>query len=336
MGQMPKKHQKAADNISNAAGRRYAQLTEEEQFSFAEYRPEEAEKTAYTGYSYWRSTLRIFSKNKIGMFFLFLIIAVLLFTFIQPLLPHQKDPIKIYNDESGMQIINESPGEEFIFGTNSIGQDLWSRTWAATRTSLFIGFSVAVINAMMGVLIGVLWGYVKKLDFFFTELYNIFDNVPQTLILILVSYVMRPSVQTIIFALSLTGWLMTARFIRNQVMVIRDRDYNLASRCLGTPTRRVVIKNLLPYLVSIITLRMAMAIPTAISEEVFVTYIGLGLPLNIPSLGNLITSGISLMLQPNLRYQLIFPTIVLATVTISFYVVGNTFADASDPKNHVV
>lgn len=336
MGQMSKKHEQIAANIGEAASRGYERLTEEQQFDFAEYRPEEAEKTAYSGYSYWRSTLRIFRKSPVGMFFLFLIIFVLLFTFIQPFLPGQKDPVKIYNDESGMQIRNAAPSAEFWFGTNSIGQDLWSRTWAGTRTSLLIGFTVAVINALVGVIVGVLWGYVRRLDFFFTELYNIFDNVPQTLVLILVSYIMRPSIQTIIFALSLTGWLMTARFVRNQVMIIRDRDYNLASRCLGTPTRRIVAKNLLPYLVSIITLRMAMAIPVAISEEVFVTYIGLGLPLNIPSLGNLITSGIPLMMEAKLRYQLIFPTIVLAIVTISFYVVGNTFADASDPKNHVV
>jgi oligopeptide transport system permease protein len=82
-------------------------------------------------------------------------------------------------------------------------------------------------------------------------------------------------------------------------------------------------------------MRMAMAIPYAISNEVFVTYIGLGLPLTLPSLGNLIVSGIDKMMEPALRYQLIFPTVVLSIVTVSFYVIGNAFADASDPKNHV-
>jgi oligopeptide transport system permease protein len=96
------------------------------------------------------------------------------------------------------------------------------------------------------------------------------------------------------------------------------------------------MKNLLPYLVSVITMRMAMAIPFAIGNEVFVSYIGLGLPLAIPSLGNLINSGIDKLMEPALRYQLIFPTIVLSMVTISFYIVGNAFADASDPRNHVL
>ena len=82
-------------------------------------------------------------------------------------------------------------------------------------------------------------------------------------------------------------------------------------------------------------LRMALAIPAAIGNEVFITYIGLGLPLDTPSLGNLINAGRVLMMTENLRYQLIFPTVVLSIVTISFYIVGNAFADAADPKNHV-
>ena len=145
---------------------------------------------------------------------------------------------------------------------------------------------------------------------------------------------MKRNMFTLIFALSITGWLGMARFIRNQVLMIRDRDYNLASRCLGTPIHRIVLKNLLPYLVSVIMLRMALTIPGAIGSEVFITYIGLGLPVDIPSLGNLVNTGRALMMSPSLRYQLIFPTIVLSIITISFYVIGNAFSDAADPKNH--
>ena len=126
-----------------------------------------------------------------------------------------------------------------------------------------------------------------------------------------------------------------ARFIRNQSVIIRDREYNLASRCLGSGTVKIIFRNLLPYLVSVIMLRMALSVPDAIASEVFITYIGLGLPADVPSLGNLINQGRKLMLSPTLRYQLIYPTIVLAIVTISFYIVGNAFSDAADPKNHV-
>ncbi|MBQ3668174.1 MAG: ABC transporter permease [Clostridia bacterium] len=223
----------------------------------------------------------------------------------------------------------------FILGTNSAGQDLWARIWSGTRTSLWIGFVVAIFEVLIGIIVGIIWGYVRALDRIITEIYNVIDNIPTTIILVLVSYIMRPSISTLIFAMSLTRWLGMARFIRNQIIIIRDRDYNLASRCLGTEPSRIMIKNLLPYLVSVIMLRMALAIPNAIGSEVFITYIGLGLSVSTPSLGNLIIEGKSLITVPGQQYQLIYSSLVLSIITISFYIIGNAFADAADPKNHV-
>ena len=214
MGLFNKKSVQLSDSLNQATAQALDGLSaadEKELFAFAEYHPEDAEKTGFSGYSYWRSTLRVFTRNKMAMFLLGVIIVLLLFTFIQPYLPGQRDPIVINNDENGIQIINMKPNSEFWFGTNSIGQDLWSRVWSGTRTSLFIGFSVAMWEVAFGILIGVLWGYVRKLDFFFTELYNVVDNIPQTIVLILFSYIMRPSVGTLIFAMCLTGWLTMAR-----------------------------------------------------------------------------------------------------------------------------
>ena len=309
-------------------------MSEKELFSFAKHDTKDSERIGFSEYSYWRSTLRTFLQNKLAVTLMFVMCGLLLFTFIQPLLPGQSDPNMIYFKESGAAMSNQQPSSEFWFGTNNAGQDLWSRIWAGTRTSIFIGFVVAIVQAVVGITIGVLWGYVRKLDFFFTELYNIFDNIPSTIVLILLSYILNRNMGTLIFSMSITGWLGMARFIRNQIIMIRDRDYNLASRCLGTPIYRIILKNLLPYLVSVIMLRMALTIPIAIGSEVFITYIGLGLPVEIPSLGNLVNTGRALMTSPDLRYQLIFPTIVLSIITISFYVIGNAFSDAADPKNH--
>ena len=309
-------------------------MSEEELFSFAAYDARQSEKLGYQEYSYWRSTFRTFLHNKVAVCFLIIMCALLLFTFIQPLLPNQADPNKIFFDDNGMARSNLQPDSEFLFGTNNAGQDLWSRIWSGTRRSLFIGFVVAIAEAVIGITIGLLWGYVRKLDFLFTEIWNIFDNVPQTIVLVLLAYIMKRNMFTLIFAMSITGWLSMALFIRNQVLMIRDRDYNLASRCLGTPIYRIIMKNLLPYIVSVIMLRMALTIPGAISNEVFVTYIGLGLPPSAPSLGNLVNAGRALMMSPNLRYQLIFPTIVLSIITITFYVIGNAFSDSADPRNH--
>ena len=315
----------------------WAGLPEDELFTPAGFRAEEAEATASSNYSYWGSTLRSFLKNRFAVALLVALVAVVAFAFLQPHLPGQIDPNYCRVDpETGIQYRNIAPGVDgFVWGSNSIGQDLWARIWAGTRTSLIIAFFVAMIEAVVGITVGVLWGYVRQLDFFFTELYNICDNIPSTIILILISYVASPSVPTLILGMSLTGWIAMARFIRNQILIIRDRDYNLASRCLGTPTKRIVLRNLLPYLVSVIMLRMALTVPAAIGSDVFVPYIGLGLSVETPSLGNLINDGRQVMMQAGLRYQLLYPTIILSFVTIAFYLIGNAFSDAADPKNHM-
>lgn len=305
-------------------------------FEFADYDESKGELTGYSNYSFWRSTVQVFMKNKVAVALLILIACVVLFTLVQPYLPNQKSPTQIYNNpETGLQYRNVQPNSEFWFGSNSIGQDLWARIWSGTRTSLFIGVAVGLFEAVVGITIGAIWGYVRKLDAIITEIYNVWDNIPTTVVLIILTYIMKPSIPTIIFAMCMTGWLQMARFVRNLIIIIRDREYNLASRCLGTPTSRIITKNLLPYLVSVIMLRMALAIPAAIGNEVFLSYIGMGLPVDIPSLGNLINEGRALMMDPNQRYQLFFPAIVISIVTISFYVIGNVFADSADPRNHV-
>ena len=315
----------------------WASLPEDELFTPAGFSEEQAEATAYSNYSYWGSTFRAFFKNKLAVVLLVALIAVVAFAFFQPHLPGQVDPNLCEVDPAtGVQYRNIAPGEMgFIWGSNAIGQDLWARIWAGARTSLIIAFFVALIEAVVGITAGVLWGYVRQLDFFFTELYNICDNIPSTIILILISYVASPSIKTLILGMSITGWIEMARFIRNQILIIRDRDYNVASRCIGTPTSRIVLRNLLPYLVSVIMLRMALTIPAAIGSEVFITYIGLGLSVETPSLGNLINDGRKVMMQAGLRYQLLYPTIILSFVTIAFYLIGNAFSDAADPKNHL-
>ncbi len=322
------------------------------EFVVVPYDDAEAERTGYSNYSYWGSTVRMFFKNKVAVTMLVIMAVLLLFTFIQPYLPNQYDPYycNMWDDEyrellfpdgdapltaiNGMPVKNLSPNKIFWFGTNKAGQDLWANIWQGTRNSLFIGFVTALIEAFVGILVGLLWGYVRWLDPILTEIYNVLNNIPSTIILILVSYVLTPSIGSVILSLSITGWIGMARFIRTQTLMIRDRDFNLASRCLGTPTRRVIVKNLLPHMVSVIMLRMSLAIPGAIGSEAFLAYIGLGLPLETPSLGNLANEGRKLLVSPQLRYQLLIPSAFLALITICFYLIGNAFADASDPRNH--
>ncbi|MGE5578564.1 MAG: ABC transporter permease [Bacillota bacterium] len=304
-------------------------------FTFAEFDEEGSERTGYSNYSYWGSTIRAFLKNRVAFVTLIVMCSLVLFTIIQPYLPNQKDPNKIHLDPAtGMHLQNQPPNSEFWFGTNVIGQDLWSRIWSGTRTSLLLALIVGIWEVFFGIAFGALWGYVRQLDVLITQIYNTINNIPTTIVLMLLAYIMRPSFTTMVITMCVTGWLGMARFVRNQIIIIRDREYNLASRCLGTPTSRIITKNLLPYLVSVIVMRIALAIPGTIGWEVFLTYIGLGLPIDIPSLGNLVQQGRAIVMAPSLRYQLIFPAVVLSIITVSFYVLGNAFSDAADPRNH--
>ena len=313
----------------------WAKLPEDELFTPAGFRSEQAEATGYSNYSYWGSTFRAFFKNKLAVVLLVALIAVVAFAFFQPHLPGQVDPNLCEVDPAtGVQYRNIAPGEMgFIWGSNAIGQDLWARIWAGARTSLIIAFFVALIEAVVGITAGVLWGYVRQLDFFFTELYNIINSVPQIIYMTLIALMIGQSFTIMCVSLIAFHWLVMARNVRNLVMIYRDREFNLASRTLGTPIYRILVKNLLPQLVSVIILRLALSIPGTINMETTLSYLGLGLDINTPSLGILLRNARAYFLD--YPYLLIFPAIIVSIITITFYLIGNAFSDASDPRNHV-
>ena len=306
----------------------------EDLFVEVPYDDAKAERIGYSNYSYWGSTLRVFLKNKVSVAVLIFLVVILAFTFIQPYLPNQFDPYVVNNDANGETLRNVQPNSTFWFGTNDIGQDMWSRIWQGTRTSLIIGICAATTSMVLGMCMGCAWGYARKFDWLFTEIYNLFDNIPYTILRMLLIYILRPSIPTMILVMCLTGWLPMSKYIRNMILIYRDREFNLASRCLGTSSFKIITKNILPQLVSVIMLQTALAIPGAIGSEVFLTYVGLGLPIQIPSLGNLVDEGRKVMLVEAQRYQLMFPMMMTSAITVSFYALGNAFADASDPRNH--
>ena len=221
---------------------------------------------------------------------------------------------------------------EYWFGTNGIGQDYWAQVWYATRASIVLAVLVSIGQIALGVVIGLIWGYVRKLDRFFTELYNLIDNIPTIIYMTLIALMVGKSMLTMGIAMVGFGWLGTARNVRNLVFMYRDREYNLASRCLGTRLGRILFRNIFPYLVSVIILRLALAIPGTIAYETTLTYLGL-MDIMVPSLGNLLSAARAIF--PRASYTLWFPAAIVSITTITFYLVGNAFSDACDPRNHV-
>ena len=305
------------------------QKHEDDLFTFVEYSPEAAERGGYSDYSYWKSVFQNFLKKKSAVVLFFVFLAVFIFSFIA--LRIGKYEYSTLIPDSKFAFI--SPNKEYWFGTDNLGRDYWSQVWYACQISIKLAVIVAVGECILGVIIGCLWGYVRQLDRFFTELYNIINNVPVIIYMTLIALLVGQSFTIMAITLIAFGWLTMARNVRNLVIMYRDREYNLASRCLGTPVWRILTKNILPYLISVIILRLALSIPSTIAYESTLSYLGLGLDVNTPSLGILLRNARNYFLDyPHL---LIFPAVIVSIVTVTFYLVGNAFSDAADPRNHV-
>ncbi len=306
-----------------------AVVNEDELFHFVEYNAEDAEKIGYSNYSYWGSVFTNFLKRKSAVFMSLIFFALLIFSFIA--LAIGKYDYEALVTDSSLAFI--SPNAEYWFGTDNIGRDYWCQVWYASQTSIKLAMICAIGECGLGVLIGLVWGYVRKLDRLITEIYNVFNTVPQIIYMTLIALMIGQSFWIMCFSIIFTHWLVMARNVRNLVFMYRDREYNLASRTLGTPLFRILFKNLLPYLLSVIILRLAMSIPATISLESMLSYLGLGLDINTPSLGILLRNARSYFLD--YPYLLIFPAVIVSLITVTFYLVGNAFSDASDPRNHV-
>ncbi|MBQ3078930.1 MAG: ABC transporter permease [Clostridia bacterium] len=306
-------------------------MPEKQLFQFAEYHSQDAERIGYSNYSYWKSVWQNFIKKKVALVMAFVFLALIIFTFIAPAISiYDAKTVRI--DFPNRETRFVSPNSHFWFGTDSVGCDYWCQVWSATRTSIILSVSVSVGQIIVGVIIGLLWGYVRKLDRFFTELYNFIDNIPTIIYMTLIALMIGKSTMIMAIAMIAFYWLGTARNIRNLVFIYRDREYNLASRCLGTGLWRILTKNIFPYLISVIVLRLALSIPGIIAYETTLSYLGL-LDISTPSLGILLRDARSNFLE--YPYLLVFPAAIVSLITVTFYLVGNAFSDACDPRNHV-
>lgn len=302
---------------------------EDELFTFVEYSPEAAEMIGYSDYSYWKSVFQNFLKKKSAVVLSIIFFGLVIFSFIA-LAIGKYNYAELVTDSSKAFI---SPNSEYWFGTDNIGRDYWCQVWYASQTSIKLALIVAIGECALGITIGCLWGYVRKLDRFFTELYNIIHNVPTILYMTLIALLIGQSFTIMAVSLICFGWLVMARNVRNLVLMYRDREFNLASRTLGTPIHRILVKNILPQLISVIILRLALSIPGTIGMESTLSYLGLGLDINTPSLGILLRNARSYFLD--YPYLLVFPAVIVSLITVTFYLIGNAFSDASDPRNHV-
>ena len=320
------------------------ELSDEELFSVVDHDELASERITAPRYSYWQSVFRVFFKKKINIVILTVLALLVVFAYVYPIaIGYDAEP-------GGDPYINLGvPGathlgpldamEKFgynlhwILGSGAKGESTFDALWYGSSISLSLALVCAAINMTVGVIIGAVWGFSKKVDIVMTEVYNVIANVPYILLISVLILLFSPSFWTMVFALTVTGWLGIAYFIRTQVIIIRDREYNLASKCLGTPVMRIAMKNILPFMTSVIVTLLATEIPSYISYEVFLSYIGMG--LKDMSLGKLIEAAQQAMTTPGWELEFWAPVSVASIIAVVLYVVGQNLGDASDPRNHM-
>ena len=218
------------------------------------------------------------------------------------------------------------------FGTDYLGRDILTRLFHGARISLLISLLSVVTNLIIGIIYGSVAGYYGgKVDMFLTHLAEVLDGLPYLVVTILFMLLLGSGMFSIVLALTVTGWIGTARLTRAQFYRYKGREYVLSARTLGVPDWRLIFRHILPNTVGPLITRAMIAVPGAIFSESFLAYIGLGIKPPEPSIGVLLSTGQSVLLQ--YPYQTLFPAILISVLMVAFNMLSNGLRDALDP-NH--
>lgn len=275
--------------------------------------------------SFWQDAWRRLRKNKAAFVGLCIVIFYTIMAIFAPMF-----------SEYSMSDMDATARNAFIsaehwLGTDATGRDLWVRIWMGARVSLSIGFIAAVINACVGAVIGGLCGfYGGKLDMIVMRLVDLLYGIPSLIITILIVMVLGKGIAPLIIAMCVVGWIGTCRFVRGEVYRIKEQDFVLAAKVLGIPDFKIIIKHIIPNILGMLVTNLCMAIPGAIFQEAFLSYIGLGITPPNCSWGVICKEGIQY-----LRYyphQVFIPAFFVCTTMLALNLLGNGLRDAVDPK----
>lgn len=279
---------------------------------------------------------RQFRRHKGAMAGIIMLTLIVLGCFIGPIvLPFDtKTPV--------VADANQGPGWPHIWGTDNLGRDAFARALVGGRISLLVGFVAMAVSIVIGVLFGVLAGYFRRLDGPLMRFTDLFLSLPLLPVLLVVVVLFREPVQNAlgqglgIFVLMVliiggTSWMQTSRIVRGEVLSIKEQEFVLAGRSIGTRQWRMLVQHVVPNVMSPVIVAASIGIAVAILTESAVSFLGLGFPLDLPTWGRLLNDAkdrISLNI-----WLVLGPGLLLSMTVMSVNLIGDGLRDALDPQN---
>lgn len=318
----------------------------------------------FASQSFWKDALGRFKKNKGAIFGLICIVIILIMALIGPALTpyeyYQQDAksanfapriqhveeLGIFDGSETMRVgdiskevnkyvnAKKETGYEntyYWFGSDSLGRDIFTRTWVGARISLFIALLAVAIDIIIGLTYGLISGYFGgKVDIVMQRIAEILNGIPSLVVVTLLMLVMKPGIVTIAIAMMVTGWIGMSRIARAQMIKYKEQEFVLASKTLGAKHSFIIFKEVLPNVMGQIIITAMFSIPRAIFNEAFLSFVGLGVPAPLASLGSLISDAFKAFTAH--PYMIVPPVVVLALLMLSFNMVADGLRDAFEPK----
>ena len=294
---------------------------------------------------YWKGVAVHFLKNKFAVTGVILVSVIILFAIFAPIVStYAYDEIVSVTDSSGKEFIAKSLSPQFgdgdsenfadrifIFGTDDMGRDLWTRTWQGARVSLIIAFVAIFIDMLIGTSYGLISGFFGgTVDHILQRFIEIAGSIPTLVIISILAIFMEKGIGLVIVSLLITEWIGMSKIARAECLKLKEREYVLASRTLGAGSFHIIFKQILPNTIGPIITQVMFSIPVAIFTEAFLSFVGVGIVLPQCSIGSLIEAGFgNITILP---YQILPPIFVLATLMLGFNLIGDGFREALAPK----
>jgi peptide/nickel transport system permease protein len=285
--------------------------------------------------SQWAEAWDQFTHHRGAMAGLFCFVAIILFCMVGPWF-WTVDP-------GALDTRNRfaSPSLAHPMGTMQLGQDVMAQVMYGGRISLAVGLVAMVITLLLGTLIGVLAGFFKSLDGILMRLTDLFLALPVLpLLLVIIMLFREPLSQRfgteagifilMVTVIGITSWMPVARIVRGDILAIKEREFILAARSIGTPSRRLILKHILPNVLSPIMVSGTLAVANAIITESALSYLGLGFPSDFPTWGKILIDAVQY--TERAPWMVIFPGVLISLTVLSVNYMGDGMRDALDPR----